>query len=388
MSLFATTTITILVFLQQQQTMTTATTAENTAIENAICAATIRWPFSKIRHLTWSAQDVHGSRLQVVARAFEAWNVAAIMSGLALRFRHHHGRDDDEPIDVNVSFVSGDHGDGYPFDGPGGALAHAFYPGEGIGDDVHFDASERYEYNDEEIDDDTSTSLHSVAVHEIGHSLGLVHLPYTDSIMFPYYVRSNCSIMPTEVDRYMLKRLYGEERSDDESSSVRAWRNRRLCLGRCGRALARRGVLNLSGERFVTGYSNVWKLDRGNSFFSRGYPMTLNKFFGLPTKVEAVDAACSLDNNDLSSSRYAIFAKRQGYIVERSGTRSTDDYYARVVTMFQLRDLNVRANRVERVHSLGGSVVLIIDSYGDRHVRTISVKSSTTKLKKFCNGLW
>ena len=43
-------------------------------------------------------------------------------------------------IDLTVYFYRGYHNDGYPFDGNGNILAHAFFPV--YGGDVHFDDDE------------------------------------------------------------------------------------------------------------------------------------------------------------------------------------------------------------------------------------------------------
>lgn len=40
--------------------------------------------------------------------------------------------------------LSTDHGDGWPFDGPGGILGHAFLPDSGNPGVVHFDRSEHW----------------------------------------------------------------------------------------------------------------------------------------------------------------------------------------------------------------------------------------------------
>ena len=56
---------------------------------------------------------------------------------------------------VDILFASGAHGDAYPFDGPGGTLAHTFYPAppnsEPIAGDMHLDADEAWSVGTNEI---------------------------------------------------------------------------------------------------------------------------------------------------------------------------------------------------------------------------------------------
>jgi hypothetical protein len=94
------------------------------------------------------------------------------------------GSDPSAPRTVAIRFASFDHGDAYPFDGPGGVLAHTFYPSpvnaEPIAGDMHLDASEDWHSG-------ANVDLYTVALHEAGHALGLGHTDQPGAIMYPYY---------------------------------------------------------------------------------------------------------------------------------------------------------------------------------------------------------
>jgi len=83
---------------------------------------------------------------------------------------------------ILVGFYTGSHGCTNAFDGSGGVLAHAYSPGSGLGGDVHFDDAESWS---------TSSSsgfhLETVALHELGHSLGLGHSTVSGSTMYATY---------------------------------------------------------------------------------------------------------------------------------------------------------------------------------------------------------
>nr|DBA32511.1 TPA: hypothetical protein GDO54_000296 [Pyxicephalus adspersus] len=107
--------------------------------------------------------------------------------------------------DMMISFGVREHGDFFPFDGPTGVLAHAFPPGDHIGGDIHIDDDETWTV------DFSDYNLFSVAVHEIGHSLGLGHSGNAQALMFPFYTYFNSEAFTLPDDDVLgIQELYGK----------------------------------------------------------------------------------------------------------------------------------------------------------------------------------
>lgn len=102
---------------------------------------------------------------------------------------------------IDILFASGDHGDGDPFDGQGGTLAHAFFPA--FGGDCHFDEDEIWS----EVTSLTGTHFIVTAIHEFGHSLGLLHSDDNSAIMAPFYTPGLDEL--TQDDINGIQAIYG-----------------------------------------------------------------------------------------------------------------------------------------------------------------------------------
>lgn len=126
---------------------------------------------------------------------------------------------------IEVGFFSKSHKCIENFDGNAGILAHASLPSKKKKLEIHFDADENWVFCPW-----TFTLLFSfnpifynIAIHEIGHVLGLTHNSSLVSIMRPHY--SHLIYTPSSVDILKLRELFrpSEKEIPEDPSFLEAY---------------------------------------------------------------------------------------------------------------------------------------------------------------------
>ncbi|XP_048196972.1 stromelysin-2 [Perognathus longimembris pacificus] len=170
-------------------------------------------------------------------------------------------RKDEGEADIMISFAVGEHGDFYPFDGPGNSLAHAYPPGPGFYGDVHFDDDEKWTENE------SGANLFLVAAHEVGHSLGLFHSANRDALMFPVYqsFRDLAQLRLSQDDIDGIQSLYGPPPAPSPSVPVVPMDYAPPSQGapaKCDPALSFDAVSTLRGELLFFKDRYFWRRSR------------------------------------------------------------------------------------------------------------------------------
>ncbi|XP_019620911.1 PREDICTED: matrix metalloproteinase-24-like [Branchiostoma belcheri] len=269
-----------------------------------------------------------------VERAFAVWSEVAPLTFTEVWYGD---------ADINIDFRRFYHGDNFPFDGAGGVLAHAFFPGEGIGGDTHFDEDEPWS-----VGTGTGVDIFVTASHEFGHALGLHHSSSPGSLMSPYYnyYDMNTFTLPDD-DRQGIQTLYGRRHyrnrdPDDaprtsipenptppivitENPNIIPGANPPISPQQCQPVFD--AIADLRGELFFFHNEYFWRKRAGGGDMSG--PWRIHSFWeGIPDDVRKIDAVYER----LTDGRIFFFAGPRYWIFE--------DRYAQDRTYY-LRDIGL-----------------------------------------------
>ena len=195
--------------------------------------------------------------------------------------------------EIVIVFAKGEHGDAKVFDGPGKHQAHAFYPNSPIfPGDAHFDDSESWKLD---LKKHTGPDLYTVAAHEFGHSLGLMHSTDDNALMSPLMDQTGGSRdIITKDDIQGIQYLYGPpthshpvpEAQEPLTSANLERPDATLCADSSVDAMV---TLDVKGEKrtYVFKGKKYWRLTRTG--VEKGYPrLTVEMWGGVSGNLDAI----------------------------------------------------------------------------------------------------
>jgi len=212
---------------------------------------------------------------EAVQQAFAMWEE---VTGLTFQ-RLTHGK-----VHIEIRFDRYEHGDGDPFDGPGGTLAHAYFPQ--FGGDIHVDDSEYWS-----VQSYKGTNLLQTMVHELGHSLGLSHSDKREAIMAPFYRGWDPFLKLNTDDIRAIRSLYGPKQSGGPVPNVPKAAPLPPTFNRGGADICsnpRVDAMLMTADRssYVFQGDNYWKLTKDS--VAAGYPRKIYQDWkGLPSNIDA-----------------------------------------------------------------------------------------------------
>ncbi|XP_057443615.1 metalloendoproteinase 1-like [Lotus japonicus] len=161
-----------------------------------------RWPegTNQLTYAFLPENQLHDDYKSAIASAFNQWTPV-----VKIAFEETSSY---EMANIKVAFFQGYHGDDSPFDGPMGELAHSFAPTDGR---FHLDADEYWMASGDVTTSpvERAMDLETVAVHEIGHLLGLGHSSDQNAIMYPLISSRVKKVDLTSDDIEGIRELYG-----------------------------------------------------------------------------------------------------------------------------------------------------------------------------------